>query len=262
MKKVTLGLAASGAILAGLLAAWWLAPRKLGLAAPRWVLVEGNVTVDGARGRAAQELPIGARLRTAGMASGCFSLHASRVCLGTGSDVRLVSLGPRSAGLQVEQGTVLVRTAADDVRLDVPGGSVEVSAQGLAAVETTGGEATARVFEGAARVTGGSRPQAVVPSGAAIGVGDGKPRPAAPSLEAEGRQVMDVARGWQGTAGAIVEVKTAQGHIELDGHDVGHAPASFLLAEGPHTIVVRDGPHDGVTQSVDLGGGQKVVIGD
>jgi hypothetical protein len=260
MNKRSIVIAAAAlAAVGGLGAFLWLRPRSRGLATPVLVLVSGDVRIDASKGKVADVVPVGAWVRTGALGSACFSLHAGRVCLGTQAGVRLASLDATAATLDVERGTVVVGSSTEVVAVKLSGGAVQI-AQGTTAIEASASDVTVRALDGSATVTAGSRPPAVIAATSAFGLADGKPRPSLPALEAEEREALAVARSWQGTAGATLDVRAQHGRVEVDGHDVGHAPASFLLSEGSHTVVIHSGPHDVTKKTLDLSAGQKAVI--
>ena len=245
----------------GGLLAWWLTrPAQLGLERSRVVLTSGDVTVDGARARPMQLLAAGSTLRT-GHGNACFSVHGSRVCVGASAEVVLAELGEASATIEARRGTVIVGSTRDDVHLTLPGGTVVARAATVAVEDAAGPSPTVRALEGTATVTATGQAEVTLTGPAAIGLKDGKKRAAVQTLETEERSAVELARSWQGSAGAVIEFDGLHGRVEVDGADVGLAPAAVLLVEGSHTLVVRDSGHEVTRETVKLGAGQKMVRG-
>jgi hypothetical protein len=256
-KVVGVGIGVAAAVAAT--AAWLLTrPRRLGLERPRVVLVAGEAWVDEARAKAAQPFAAGATVHT-GRGSTCFSLHASRACLGAGGEVRLAELGTTSAALEHKRGALVLAAAGDELRVKLASGSVTVR-DGIVAVELEG-PAVVRAIEGSAEVEVGGRPAVVVATPDALSLMDGRKRPPAAALEREERDVARLARRWQGSAGSVLEVDQVHGRVEVDGADVGLTPAGVLLDEGSHTLVVRDGVREVTRETIELRAGQKLVRG-
>lgn len=238
---------------------WWLmrAP-PLGLERSRVVLTSGEVTVDGARAAPMQLLAAGSTVRT-GHGSACFSVHASRVCVGANGEVVLAELGEASATIQATRGTVVVGSVRDDLHVTLPTGTV-IARAATVAIEDIGRAAmTVRALDGTAPVTSTGQPDVTLTAPDAIIVKEGKTRPRAPAVEAEERSVVTVAGSWQGSAGAVLQVDGLHGRVELDGENVGLAPAAVLVAEGSHTLIVRDGGKETAHETLTLKAGQKVV---
>lgn len=250
------------AILAGL-AGWWLtrAPR-LGLERPRMVLIAGDATVDGARARPAQPFGVGVTLRT-GHGGACFSLRASRVCMGTNSEAVLAELDGASATVRADLGAFVGSSKGDELRFALPlGAGAVVVRAGAVAIEDLGSPGPiVRALEGNVTVQASGRPDVLIAAPDRVGQSDGKNRPPAPTLEAEERAVVQLAGSWQGTAGAIIEVEGLHGRVEVDGTQLGLAPASVLVEEGRHTLVVRDSGRETMHETLKLSAGETVVRG-
>ena len=250
------------AVVAGLVG-WWLtrAP-SLGLERPRMVLVAGDATVDGARARTAQPLGIGATVQT-GHGSACFSLRASRVCIGTNSDAVLAELDGASATVHAIRGAFVGSSRGDELRFVLPlGGGAVVLRVGAVAIEDLESHGPiVRALEGTVTVQASGRPDLLIAAPETVGQGDGVRRPPAPTLEAEERAVVQLAASWQGTAGAIIEVEGLHGRVEVDGTQLGLAPASVLVEEGRHTLVVRDSGRETTHETLKLSAGETVVRG-
>jgi hypothetical protein len=258
-RRVLMGLGAGVVVALGVLAWWQLTPRRRGLAEPRIVLVTGEATLDSRRIRAAQPFLVGVPLRT-GLGSACFSVHASRVCLGANTRGRLAELSPDSARIEADQGVIVLRSSGDQLRLTLPDGTVDVQ-NGVASVEVAGGDVVVRALEGSPSVQAVGKAAVVVHAPSAVGLRDGARRPPAPQVEREEMQVTEIARRWQGSAGAILQVDGFGSLVEIDGDEIGRAPASVLLDEGEHTLVTRTGPHDAKTETLHLKAGETVVRG-
>lgn len=261
MQRRTMVLAAGGGAVALAVAAWWfLVPGRLGLERPRVVVVTGDGRIDDVRAKVAQTLAVGATVR-AGYGSVCFSLHESRVCVGANSEAHLVDLGKTTATIEAKRGTILVVSSTDDVRVNLPStGSVDVHG-GTVAIEGAGTDPVVRALDGSATVEATGRSAVVVAAPTAVSVRDGAKRPSVPPLEGEERAIAQLAHRWQGSAGATIEVDGMRGRVEVDGTDVGAAPAAVLLDEGEHTLEVREGAREGTKEILTLKGGQKVVRG-
>jgi hypothetical protein len=263
MRSLHLGVGGGLALVAaGGFAAWWhFTPHALGLSEPRLVFVSGEVTLDARHARAAEELATGESLRVGSLGSACFSVHASRVCIGAGNQAHIAELGPQSARIEAGRGTLIVRATGDDLRVTLPDGTVEVR-EGLTSIESGPGDTVVRALEGNASLEAGGRPAVVVSSPSAVAMRDGSPRPAAPAVEHEERQAAQLASRWQGSAGAILQIGPLRGRVEIDGQDAGRAPLAVLLDEGEHTIVVRDGVRELSRETLRIGAGQTVVRGE
>ena len=139
-------------------------------------------------------------------------------------------------------------------------GTVDVQS-GVASVEVAGGDVVVRALEGSPSVQAVGKAAVVVHAPSAVGLRDGARRPPAPQVEREEMQVTEIARRWQGSAGAILQVDGFGSLVEIDGDEIGRAPASVLLDEGEHTLVTRTGPHDAKTETLHLKAGETVVRG-
>jgi hypothetical protein len=262
MRRLHLGIAGGLAVAAiGGLVAWRLtrAP-PLGLERSRVVLASGDMTVDGARAVPTQLLAVGSTVRT-GHGGACFSVHGSRVCVGASSEVVLVELGEASATVQANRGTVIVASVRDDVHVTLPTGTVIARAATVAIEEIGVPGTTVRALDGNVPLKWSGQPDVQLAAPDAIAAKDGKKRPRAPALETEERSVVTLAGSWQGTAGAVIEVDGLHGRVEVDGADLGLAPAAVLVAEGSHTLVVRDGGRETTHETMKRSAGQKVVRG-
>jgi hypothetical protein len=263
MRRLHKAVAGGGAlVVAGGVAVWLLSgPPKLGLEHPRIVIAAGEARVDEARARPAQILGTGATVHT-GRGSVCFSVRASRACAGANAEVRLAELGPTSATLEVKRGTLVVSSAGDDLRLTYPSGTIGVKSATVA-VEVEGGVGgpVVRALDGSAQLEPTGAPPLTVAAPDAVGMKDGKKRPPAATIEREERDVVKLAGRWQGSAGAVISVEEAHGRVEVDGAEVGIAPAGLLLDEGKHTLVIREGLREVSREALDLKAGQKVVRG-
>lgn len=256
-------IAGGGAVVvAGGVAVWLLSgPPKLGLERSRIVVAAGEARVDEVRARAAQLVPTGTTLHT-GRGSVCFSVHASRVCAGANAEVRLAELGPSSATLDAKHGTLIVSSAGDDLRVTLPNGTVTVKSSTVAIeADMSGGGPVVRALDGSAQVEPSGGTPVTVAAPDAIGMKDGKKRPPAPPIEQEERAVVKLAARWQGSAGAVIDVQESHGRVEVDGAEVGMAPAGLLLDEGKHTLVIREGMREVTRETLDLKAGQKLVRG-
>jgi hypothetical protein len=262
-KHLGIGGGLAGLVVLGLLVGWWFtrAPR-LGLERPRIVLIAGEATVDGARARPAQPFGVGATLRT-GHGGVCFSLRASRVCMGTSSEAVLVELDGASATVLGARGAFVASSSGDELRFVLPlGAGAVVIRVGAAAIEELGTPTpTVRALDGTLTMQTTGMPDLLVAAPDAVGQGDGKKRPPAPTLEAEERAIVQLAGSWQGTAGAIIEVEGLHGRVEVDGTHLGLAPASILVEEGRHTLVVRDSGRETTHETLKLSAGETVVRG-
>ncbi len=249
-------------VLAGGAAAWWkLVPHRLGLAQPRMVLVTGDSAVDGKRVRAGEAIAAGASVRTPPLAVACFSVHASRVCLGADTQVHLAEIGQASARLEADRGTIVLQSAGDDLTLVLPSGTVELQ-NGTASVEMgQAADVVVRALAGSPNVQPAGKPVTALGSPAAVSMRDGSKRPALPLAEREETRIAQLAGRWQGSAGAIISYVAHTGRVEIDGDDIGYAPASILLDEGDHTLVVRDGSREATRESLTVKAGQTVVRG-
>ncbi len=263
MRRLHLAIAGS---LAGIAAiggtlGWWLSrPAPLGLERSRVVLASGEVTVDGARGVPKQLLAVGSTVHT-GHGSACFNVHGSRVCLGANTEVALAELGEASATVQASRGTVVVASGRDDVHVNLPTGSVIARAATMAIEDIGSPGTTVRALEGSVPVKSNGQADAVLAAPDALLVRDGKKRARAQALEAEERSVVVFAGSWQGTAGAIIEIDGIHGRVEVDGADLGLTPTAVLVAEGMHTIVVRDSGRETMHETMTLKAGERVLRG-
>ena len=261
-RRLVVGVGVGLAALGGGAAWWLLSAHALGLAEPRIALAAGEPTVDGHKVKVGQAFDAGQTVRTGDQVSACFSVHASRACLGAQSEVRLAALTARAATLELARGTLIVASAGDDVTVVTAGGaSVEVK-NATAALETGQGDALVRALDASVTLAAPGKPPMTLASPSAVGLRDAARRPGAPAVEDEERQVARLASRWQGSAGAIVELRGAHGRLEVDGLDAGHAPAAVLLDEGEHTLAHRAGPHGTTEEKVSLRGGQVVVRGE
>jgi len=263
MRRLHLGIAGglAGVAAIGGLLAWWLtrAP-PLGLERSRVVLASGEITVDGGRAVPMQLLAVGSTVRT-GHGAGCFSVHGSRVCVGANTEVVLAELGEASATVKANRGTVIVASVRDDVHITLPAATV-IARVATAAVEEIGAPGiTVRALDGSVPVKSSGQADVLLAAPDAIFLKDGRKRPRALGLEAEERGVVTVAGSWQGSAGAVIEVGGLHGRIELDGTDLGLTPAAILVAEGSHTLIVRDGGRETTHETLKLKAGQRVVRG-
>ncbi len=259
VQRLYLGLGGVAVLAAGGLVAWRLsAPAKLGLERPRVVVASGDFEADGKHARPKQVLGTGTTLRT-GHGSACVSIHASRLCLGANAEVHLGDIGPSSAAVDVSHGTVIAASSGDDLRLTFPAGTVTVR-DGTAAVEGSDSpDPTLRALEGVASLESPGKPSVSVAAPDAVAMRDGRKRPpAAPAVDEE-RKIAQLARGWQGSAGVVVDVQTLRGRVEIDGADLGFAPVSALLAEGEHTLVVRDGVRESLRETLRMKAGEQVL---
>jgi hypothetical protein len=258
-----MAVAGGGALVVAGGVAWWLlsGPPKLGLEHPRVVIEAGEARVDEARARAAQVVATGATLHT-GRGNVCFSIRASRVCAGANADVRLAELSPTSATLEAKRGTLIVSSAGDDLRVTLPTGTVAVKSSTVAIeADMSAGGPVVRALDGSAQLEPAGGAPAILAAPDAIGMKDGKKRPPAPALEQEERGVVKLAARWQGSAGAVIDIEEAHGRVEVDGADVGIAPAALLLDEGKHTLVIHEGMREVSRESLELKAGQKLVRG-
>jgi hypothetical protein len=262
MRRLHLGIAGGLAVVAlGGLGVWLvMRPTKLGLERPRVVLVSGEVTVDGARARPAQALSTGATIQT-GHGNACFSVHASRVCVGANADLVLAELGATSATIEARRGTVIVESVGDAVHLTLPTGTVTAHVATVAVEDIGGPGTTVRALDGSVPVNSNGQAETLLAAPGAVSFRDGKRRPAAETLEAEERSIVQLASSWQGTAGAVIQVDGLRGRVEVDGTAVGLAPAAILVAEGSHTLIVRDSAREVTHETLKLNAGQTVVRG-
>jgi hypothetical protein len=238
---------------------WFMQPPRLGLERSRVVLAGGEARVDDAHAKGALLVPTGATVWT-GRGSVCFSVHASRVCMGANGEARLVELGEASALIESKRGAVVVQSAGDEIAVTLGPGRVTVKSALLAVEpEASVGGPVVRVLEGKATVAVTGKPSVELTAPDAIGIMDGKKRPPVERLEGEERGVAQVASHWQGSAGAILELQQPHARIDVDGADVGMGPVSILLDEGKHTYAIHDGPREPPTESVELKAGQKVT---
>jgi hypothetical protein len=263
MRRLHLGIAGglAGVAAIGGLLAWWLTrSAPLGLERSRVVLASGEVTLDGARAVPTQLLAVGATIHT-GHGNACFSVHGSRVCVGANAEVVLAELGEASATVQANRGTVVIASARDDLHVVLPTGTVVARVARVAIEDVGSPTTTVRALDASVAVTSTGQADLVLAGPDAILLKDGKKRPRAPTLEAEERSIVTLAGSWQGTAGAVIEIDGLHGRVEVDGTDVGLAPAAVLVAEGSHTLVVRDSGRETTHETLKLKAGQKVVRG-
>lgn len=263
MRRLHLGIAGglAGVAAIGGLLAWWLTrPAPLGLERSRVVVASGDVTVDGARVVPMQLLAVGSTVHT-GHGGACFSVHGSRVCVGANANVVLTELGEASATLQASHGTVVVASTRDDLHVNLPTGSVTARAATVAIEDIGGPGTTVRALDGSVPVKSNGQADVVLAASEAISLRDGRKRPRAPAVEIEERSVVVLAGSWQGTAGAVIQIDGLHGRVEVDGADVGLAPAAVLVSEGSHTLIMRDGGHETAHETLKLNAGQKVVRG-
>ncbi|HEY8040914.1 MAG TPA: hypothetical protein VIF15_14010 [Polyangiaceae bacterium] len=260
-RKLYLGLAGGGvaAVVIGLVGWRRSQPPRLGLDRPRLVIVAGDASVDATPAKVAQTLASGAIVHT-GHGNACFSVHASRVCLGGDSEAHLAELGTSSATIEVKRGALVVASAGDELRIVLPAGAVVVHG-GTLSIEDAGGDAVVRALDGNADLEPTGRPPSALASPGVMALRDGRKRPSSAAVEDEERSVAALARRWQGTAGAVVEVDSLHGRVEVDGAIVGLAPAAVLLDEGDHTLVIREGGRETSHEALRLAAGQKVVRG-
>jgi hypothetical protein len=182
------------------------------------------------------------------------------VCLGANTRGRLAELGPHSARIEADQGVIVLRSSGDQLRLTLPDGTVDLQ-DGVASVEVGSGDVVVRALEGSPSVQAVGKAAVVVQAPGAVGLRDGARRPPAPQVEREELQVMALAGRWQGSAGAILQVDGLDSRVEIDGDQIGRAPASVLLDEGEHTLVIHTGPRDVKTETLHLKAGETVVRG-
>ena len=258
-RTMVIGIGAGAVALA--VAAWWfLVPGRLGLTAPRLVIVSGDTRVDDMRVKVSQTLAVGATVRT-GYGSACFSLHESRVCVGAQSEVHLADLGKTSAIVEAKRGTVVVVSGTDEVHLSIPSaGGVDVHGATVS-VEGVGADPVVRALDGSVTVEASGRSDTVVAAPTAMSLRDGSKRASNPTLEGEERAIAQLAHRWQGSAGATIEVNGMRGRVSIDNTDVGVTPAAVLLDEGEHTLEVHEAAREGTKEILTLRGGQKVVRG-
>jgi hypothetical protein len=252
----------AGLAVAGGLVGWWLtrAPR-LGLERPRMVLIAGDATVDGARARPAEPFGVGATVRT-GHGAACFSLRTSRVCMGTNSEAVLAELDGVSATVHAGRGAFVASSSGDELRFSLPlGGAVIVRVATVAMEDLGSPSPVVRALDGKIIVQASGHPDLTISAPEAVGQDDGKKRPPAPTLEAEERAIVQLASSWQGSAGAIIEVDGLHGRVEVDGTQLGLAPASVLVEEGRHTLVVRDSGRETTHETLKLSAGETAVRG-
>jgi len=242
------------------LGVWWsVRPARLGLERSRVVLAGGEARVDDAHARGALLVPAGATVWT-GRGSACFSVHASRVCMGANGEAKLAELGEASAVIESKRGAIVVKSAGDEIAVGLGSGRVTVKSA-LVAIEPEVGQGgpVVRVLEGKVTVALTGKPPTDVAAPDAIGMMDGKKRLPVERLEAEERGVVQVASRWQGSAGAILELQQPRARIDVDGADVGLGPVSVLLDEGKHTYAIHEGPRDAPAETVELKAGEKVT---
>jgi len=252
------GVAGVGALV---LLAWRLSrPAGLGLARSRIVVVSGDASVDERRATVAQVVVPGSTVHT-GHGSACFSVHASRVCVGANGEARLADLGDARATIEAKRGTFIVTSAGDEIRLTLGADALTVRSATVAIEDGSGPAPVVRALEGSATLEPSGRASSVLAAPGAIGLRDDKKRAASADVEREERNVAQLARRWQGTAGATVTVKDLHGRVEIDGVLVGAAPASVLLDEGEHELVIRDAGREVTHERLKLKAGEKVERG-
>jgi hypothetical protein len=260
---LAIGGAAAVAALGGIIAWRVLTPSKLGLDRPRLVIVSGDASVDGQHARAALPFNTGATVHT-GHGSACFSVHASRVCIGANGEVKLTELAPDGGGgtLEVHKGTLVIAAASGEELHLVLNGLGTLTVRGATvALEDTASDPTVRALDNSATIEVNGRPAVVVAAPDSVGFRDGRKRAPIAPLEKEERSVVQLSRRWQGSAGAVVSYFGLHGRVEVDDTDIGGAPAAVLLDEGPHTLVVRDGNKEVVSEKLTLKAGQKIERG-
>lgn len=257
-RSILVGAGAAVLVVGGAVAYWTLTPRARGLAQPRVVMSRGDLTVDGKRTKVGDAFAAGATVVAGDLISGCFAVHASRVCAGSGTQVRLAELAEKSATLVVDRGALVVASAGDALTITAPGATVQLQGS-TAAVELSGGDPVLRVLEGSATLTPSGKPGATVSAPDAVGLKDGAKRPPLPVLADEERQVARLAGKWMGTAGAILQVKGTHGRIAIDDLSAGPPPVAVLLNEGEHTLARTGGPHDGSKETLTLRAGDDLT---
>jgi hypothetical protein len=89
-----------------------------------------------------------------------------------------------------------------------------------------------------------------------MGIRTASPRVATPQVVGEAPNILRIASSWQGSAGVTL-VLHKSGRVFVDGVDVGPAPLELLLAEGDHTVVVRDGMNEVVNDKLKLRPGDR-----
>jgi hypothetical protein len=185
------------------------------------------------------------------------------VCLGANTEAVVTSLGEASATVEATRGTVIAASTGDELRIELPAGSGAVVVRvATVAVEDVGGAGpTVRALEGNVTVQSSGRADQLIATPQVVGQRDGQKRASVQSLEAEERSVVELARSWQGTAGGILQIDGVHGRIEVDGAEVGLAPAGILLAEGSHTLVMRENGREISRETLKVSAGQKVVRG-
>ena len=239
-------------------------PPKLGLENPAYHGQRGMPRLTrppcSARHR---RLAVGAIVHTV-RGTACISLHASRVCIGAGSELKLTGLSPTGATLEAHRGTLIVASAEEEVRVALPSGITAVVKGATASLEdvSNGTNAIVRTLEGTITVESTDKPPVKVAAPNAIGLRDGRNRPSIPPFEAEEKKIAQLASRWQGSAGAVIEVTgLMQGHIEIDETDIGAAPVSILLDEEEHVLTSRDPRGAPSRETLKLKAGQRVKRG-
>jgi hypothetical protein len=261
MRRLHLGIAGVALAAAGVLGWWFFTPRSLGLDKSRVVLVTGEAMVDDHRAHVTDVLAPGVTLKTGPFGGLCFSIHAARVCLGSNSEARLTDVGKSAGGVEAKRGALVISADTDDIHVTSADGAFDVHGATVAIEESTG-DALARSLAGSVNVQVPGHPAVALASPAAVGLRDGVPRRPSPALEREELNVTKVALRWQGSAGGTLEVGGMRGRVEIDGDDLGRAPASVLLDEGEHTLVVHEGVREILRETLHIRGGQKVIRGE
>jgi len=262
MRRLYLGIGAGAAVILGLLTWRLMTPSKLGLAQPRVVLVSGDASVDADHARAALPFAKGATLHT-GHGSLCFSIRASRLCMGANAEVRVTELGADGGGtVEIHRGAIVIAAASgEEIHAQLGGAGTVVVRGATIALEDTSGDPLLRALASSATFQVDGRPSAVVAAPDCVAMRDGRKRPSVPELEKEERSVVTLARRWQGSAGAVIAYKGLHGRVDVDGVDVGVAPVSVLLDEGEHTLVVKDAGKETIDEKLTLKAGQKIERG-
>lgn len=237
-------------------AAWWVVrPKPLGLETPRVVVATGDAAVGDKRARAAEAFASGSTVKT-GRGTACVSLRASRVCVGANSEVTL------GDPIEARRGTILAAPAGDEIRVRVPSGVVAARSGAFAIEDVDGRDPIVRALEGGTTLQPTGKDARVLTAPDVAGIKDESPatskRPAAPDVEREEAGVLALARRWQGSAGAVVTVGDLRPRVEVDGVTVGLGPASVLLDEGDHVLVLREGLRETSREALRLKAGSRV----
>jgi hypothetical protein len=186
------------------------------------------------------------------------------VCIGANAEVKLTELAPDGGGgtLEVHKGAIVVAAASGEELHLVLNGLGTLTVRGATvALDDTATDPTVRALDSSATIEATGRPPVVVAAPDSVGFRDGRKRVSIPPLEKEERNVVQLARRWQGSAGAVLSYFGLHGRVEVDGTDVGGAPVAILLDEGPHSLVVRDGNKEVVSEKLTLKSGQKIERG-